>query len=246
MSRFMFAIFALIVSIPHRQLRGSPARNPALRALHTDDAIYILAEWPDATRSDMRDPYIWNAEKKEYERPTTPDDQFALEFPLEGELLINMLPTEGEYVADVWHWKAGRSNLGGWVDGKRHIISQSRLEGAKQYAMGGHNTVYIARPMDSGRPAYVTTPKPTILKGSPRSANMIAAATTTVVASTKPTIAASPRRPWTTKLIRTVPSETSNVRRRAMMAAAASDSQITAAARKQRRAQLHLLLVAGE
>ncbi len=150
---------ALTVTIREALGSGGPT-EVVLRALHTDDALYVLAQWPDATRSDMRDPYIWNAGKEEYERPTTPDDQFALEFPLEGELLISMLPTKGAYTADVWHWKAGRSNLGGWVDDKRHIISQDRLDGAKEYSMGGHNTVYVARPMDEGRASYKTKPKP--------------------------------------------------------------------------------------
>lgn len=136
-----------------------------LRALHTDEALYILAQWPDTTRSDMRDPYIWNAAKNEYERPTTPDDQFAIEFPIEGDLLQSMLPSEGSYTADVWHWKAGRSNLGGWVDDKRHIISQQRIDGAKQYSLGGHNSVYVARPMDGGTAAYKTTPKPSSYQG---------------------------------------------------------------------------------
>ncbi len=154
----------LTVTIREALGSGDPMQV-VLRALHTNDSLYVLAEWPDSTRSDMRDPYIWNDEKKEYERPTTPDDQFALEFPLEGDLLISMLPTEGGYTADVWHWKAGRSNLGGWVDDKRHIISQRRLEGAKQYAMGGHNTVYVARPMDEGQPSYTTKPKPAAYAG---------------------------------------------------------------------------------
>lgn len=155
---------ALTVTIREALGSGSPT-EVVLRALHTNDALYVLAQWPDSTRSDMRDPYIWNAEREEYERPTTPDDQFALEFPLEGDLLISMLPTEGAYTADVWHWKAGRSNLGGWVDDKRHIISQRRLEGAKEYSMGGHNTVYVARPMDDGQASYKTKPKPAAYGG---------------------------------------------------------------------------------
>lgn len=143
---------------------GSPI-VVVLRALHTDDALYVLAQWPDATESNQRDPYIWNAEAREYERPTRPDDQFALEFPLEGEFLLSMLPTKGAYTADVWHWKAGRSNLGGWVDDKRHIISQERLDGAKQYSMGGHNKVFVARPMDEGQASYKVKPKPVAFEG---------------------------------------------------------------------------------
>lgn len=40
---------------------GDHGRPVILRALHTDDSVFIAAEWEDATRSDMRDPYIWNA-----------------------------------------------------------------------------------------------------------------------------------------------------------------------------------------
>lgn len=144
---------------------GTEPKDVVLRALHTDDALYVLAIWPDTTRSDMRDPYIWNADTKEYDRPTTPDDQFALEFPLSGEFQLNMLPPEGAYAADVWHWKAGRSNLGGWVDDKRHEISQQPIEGAEEYQLGGHKTVYVYRPMDEGRAAYKRIPKPTAYQG---------------------------------------------------------------------------------
>ena len=49
-----------------REALGSGDPMPViLRALHTNDALYVLAKWPDTTRSDMRDPYIWNDEKKE-------------------------------------------------------------------------------------------------------------------------------------------------------------------------------------
>ncbi len=155
---------ALTVTI--REAIGGGAPNDViLRALHTDDSLYVLAQWQDKTRSDMRDPYIWHEGTNQYERPTLPDDQFAIEFPLEGDFLISMLPEEGAYTADVWHWKAGRSNLGGWVDDKRHIISKDPIEGAMKYSMGGHNTVYISRPMDEGQAAYRSKPIPIAYTG---------------------------------------------------------------------------------
>lgn len=141
-------------------LGGSPSRHVILRALYTDDMLYVLAQWPDTTRSDMRDPYVWNPQKKQYERPTKPDDQFALEFPIEGNFEINMLTTSSGYVADVWHWKAGRSNPGGWVDDKRHIIGVTPGVKSREYQLGGHGTVYIARPTDHGDSSYTVKPKP--------------------------------------------------------------------------------------
>jgi hypothetical protein len=144
---------------------GHDPRDVVLRALYTDDRIYVLAQWPDATRSDMRDPYIWNAASNSYDRPSKPDDQFALEFPLRGDFDVSMLPDSSEYIADVWHWKAGRGNPVGWADDKRHVISQRPTDQARSYSMGGHKTVYIARLADDGSPSYRVKPAPRTFEG---------------------------------------------------------------------------------
>lgn len=141
-------------------LGGTAPISVTLRAMYTEDSLHILATWPDRTPSTMRDPYVWNATTRSYDRPTKPDDQFALEFPLSGDFQINMLNTKNEFIADVWHWKAGRGNPVGWVDDKRHIITQKPTEDTKEYSLGGHAKVYIARPMDEGSPSYVVKPKP--------------------------------------------------------------------------------------
>ena len=144
---------------------GHNPKSVILRALHTDDTLYVLAHWPDATRSDMRDPYVWNANQKNYERPSKPDDQFALEFPIKGDFHVNMLAMSRDYTADVWHWKAGRGNPVGWVDDKRHIISQKQVPEAREYSMGGRGKVYIARLMDGGTSSYTLKPQPTTFQG---------------------------------------------------------------------------------
>lgn len=141
-------------------LGGGAPVEVELRALHTDDSLFVLARWPDATASEQRDPYVWSAATNAYERPTLADDQFALQFPLEGPFTLNMLATDVDFSTDVWHWKAGRSNLDGWVDDKRHIIAREPVDGAVPYQMGGHAVVYVARPMDAGTPSYVALPVP--------------------------------------------------------------------------------------
>ena len=145
---------------------GDNPTEVVLRAIHTDDTFYVLAQWPDNTKSDMRDPYIWNTEKKDYERPSKPDDQFALEFPMTGHFDIRMITLVHEYIADVWHWKAGRGNPVGWVDDKRHIISQKPIQSGVEYSMGGHGNVYIARLMDEGTSSYSLKPKPSSFEGN--------------------------------------------------------------------------------
>lgn len=144
---------------------GTGPIDVTLRALHTEDAFFVLAEWPDATESAMRDPYIWDEETHAYERPTRPDDQFALEFPISGEFEVSMLSTGPGYIADVWHWKAGRGNPVGWVDDKRHIIAPTPLVGALEYSLGGRGTIYIARVMDEGTSAYDVRATPASFEG---------------------------------------------------------------------------------
>jgi hypothetical protein len=144
---------------------GDHARPVILRALHTDDAIFIAAEWEDATKSDMRDPYIWNAGQKRYDRPSRPDDQFAIEFPLSGDFAISMLTVEREYKADVWHWKAGRGNPIGWVDDKYHVISQSPVPNGKEHKLHSGRRVFIARAQDAGKSPYAQKPEPVAFAG---------------------------------------------------------------------------------
>jgi hypothetical protein len=141
-------------------LGGDHPKPVTLRALHTDDTIYILAEWPDATRSNMRDPYVWNAAAGKYDRPSRPDDQFAIEFPIRGDFGISMLTVTREYTTDVWHWKAGRGNPIGWVDDKYHVISQKPVPEAKQHALHGGRSVYIARRQDAVASPYRLKPEP--------------------------------------------------------------------------------------
>ncbi|OHB82001.1 MAG: hypothetical protein A2W31_05270 [Planctomycetes bacterium RBG_16_64_10] len=160
-----------------KAMGGHKSRPVVLRALYTSDALYVLAQWPDATRSDMRDPHVWNPTSRTYERPTKPDDQFALEFPIKGDFDISMLPVGRGYTADVWHWKAGRGNPVGWVDDKWHVISPTPLSQAQElakkgsgnnyqeYVLGKHAKVYIARLMDSGTPSYRAVPLPNAFQG---------------------------------------------------------------------------------
>lgn len=151
------------VTVAVREAMGGDRPKPVvLRALHTDDSLYVLAQWPDATRSDMRDPFIWNRDKKAYDRPSKPDDQFALEFPMTKEFAISMLTVTASFKADVWHWKAGRGNPIGWVDDKYHRISQTPIDHPKaaKHEIHGGRTVYILRAQDAGKSPYKAREKP--------------------------------------------------------------------------------------
>lgn len=151
-----------------REAMGGDHPKPVvLRAVHTHDSFYLLANWPDATRSDQRDPFIWNKEKQTYDRPSKPDDQFALQFPMTEDFAISMLTVTRAYKSDVWHWKAGRGNPIGWVDDKYHIISQTPMDHPKAVKHDIHSgrSVYILRAQDAGKSPYMAKDKPMRYQG---------------------------------------------------------------------------------
>jgi len=146
---------------------GDHPRPVVLRAIHTSDSFFLLARWPDATRSDMRDPFVWNKEKQAYDRPSGPDDQFAIQFPMTEDFAISMLTVMHSFRSDVWHWKAGRGNPIGWVDDKVHVISQTPIDDPKavKHDIYGGRTVYILRAQDAGTSPYKPKDRPAQYEG---------------------------------------------------------------------------------
>ncbi len=100
---------AIVVQV-REALGGDHPKQAVLRPIPMDDFIFIAAQWADSTRSDMRDPHVWNPAERRSDRPSRPDDQFAMESPMKGDFAISLLATEHVYTADVWHWQAGRGN----------------------------------------------------------------------------------------------------------------------------------------
>ena len=59
-----------------------------------------------------------------------------------------------EYKADIWHWKAYRSQTAGIAHDKMHIISYAKIPKAKEHPGRNGKTLWIARPSDKGGKIY--------------------------------------------------------------------------------------------
>ncbi len=148
-----------ITVLVHEAVGGDQPHAVVLRALYTDDAFYMAAEWADDSLSALRKPYVWNAETKTYNKTKRADDQFALQLPISGELTVSMLAPR-TYHADAWHWKAGRGNGIGYADDKSHHISTTELKRGTKYDLPDGRAVWIWRPGDAGQSAVEGIPAP--------------------------------------------------------------------------------------
>lgn len=125
----------------------------SLKAAVNGDKIYFLAQWPDSTHDATHKTLHWNAEKDGYEEGKDSEDRLALNFPMSGDFNFCML-NGTEFKADVWHWKAYRSQQAGIFHDKTHVMSFTQLPKAKKHVAHNGKEIWILRPSDQGDKLY--------------------------------------------------------------------------------------------
>lgn len=92
------------------------AEKAWLKALYTDDEVFIRVRWADATEDRLHHPWIWDAEQGNYVAGPQTEDSVLLSFEAGCEWTPSLL---GGYMYDFdgWQWMAARSDpLGQAVD----------------------------------------------------------------------------------------------------------------------------------
>ena len=124
-----------------------------LRAAIRNDTLYVLARWQDKTKSVLHKPYQWRDDTQEYRRTGQLEDRLALSFAISGNFTHNKLDGS-TFTADVWHWKANRSNPLGIAHDKMWEVTPNKPEEKAKKYQTETGQVYIRRPSDSGARLY--------------------------------------------------------------------------------------------
>jgi hypothetical protein len=152
----------LLVTLHNAQLREDTLPLK-LRAVHDGQSLSILAEWPDRTPIDPYErSWILPAEADHYFLREFPPDTFSLKFALSGaDAACMMTGKEGDY--DLWHWRAGWSNIAGYADDSRMLIRRTPPEAGDYKTYGGvvqGGPIYIQIVPDEGDPPYELAERP--------------------------------------------------------------------------------------
>lgn len=129
------------------------AEEVEIRAAIHGDRIYMLAVWSDTTADTLHKPHRWNETTFSYEKADEHEDRFALSLPIEGEFSANKIGGNA-FIADVWHWKAHRSNPIGLAHDKIWQVSRTPFEGSRAFPDGSGGTVHLQRRSDAGDRLY--------------------------------------------------------------------------------------------
>jgi DMSO reductase family type II enzyme heme b subunit len=124
-----------------------------LKAVVRGDTIYMLAVWQDPTENILHKPYRWDEASAGYKKSKQMEDRFAVSFRMSGDFSHDKMGGS-EFTADVWHWKASRSNPVGIAHDKMWKVSLTPFEKSKEWNTPEGRTIYLARSSDAGDRLY--------------------------------------------------------------------------------------------
>jgi hypothetical protein len=119
------------------------------------EEVFFYAQWADLTESAQHKPFVWNDTQQKYVEGDQREDRFALEFRMAGDYSTDWFSGQS-FTADMWHWKAARTNPLGSASDQRTIISRDKLLRAYEGVARDGKPLYLWRPWDAGDMLYTT------------------------------------------------------------------------------------------
>jgi hypothetical protein len=81
----------------------------SVKAIYTEDEVYIRVRWKDSTEDRVHRPWVWDSENEQYITGPQVEDSVMLSFEAGCEWNPSLL-SGYVYDFDGWHWKAARSD----------------------------------------------------------------------------------------------------------------------------------------
>ena len=134
----------------------SSQRTITIAAVHTSEKIFFLVTYPDSAPSVTHKSFAWDEKADIYKPYNDREDMFVFKWSTEGPDVDLRLRGGQPHHADIWFWKACRTNPAGYADDKFHIYSTKKQnEGDTEiFPRPGRSAMYLIRRGDSGRSAY--------------------------------------------------------------------------------------------
>ena len=125
-----------------------------LQAVYTDEDLFVKVRFPDATENREHKTLVWSSELELYRTGVKREDSFVLKWSMEPVAVDLSLQSQKPYRADIWYWKAFRTDTMGYADDKQHIYYTHETEHSQQIILPSGKRMFLDRPSDSGKSTY--------------------------------------------------------------------------------------------
>ena len=127
-----------------------------IKSVHTKDSIYFQVMFPDKTEGRTHKTMVWAPEQERYRTDVDREDTFVFKWSMEPNSVDLSVAADNSYNADIWFWKANRTDPTGYADDKMHRYSAMPNPDSKTVLSKLGMRFYLTRPGDSGKAAYKT------------------------------------------------------------------------------------------
>lgn len=129
----------------------SSGQKILLRSVYTDDQVFFLVMFPDAAENFLHKPWVWNAAGQKYESGPHREDTFVFKWNMMDKDVDLTNFSDDSYRADVWYWKANRTNPAGYADDQIHTLADAPAKGSTELLSKTGKKRYLTRPNDAGK-----------------------------------------------------------------------------------------------
>lgn len=125
-----------------------------LKAVFNDTRIAFLVCFPDGSEDRQHKTMIWDSDRGLYTTGPKREDVFVFKWSMESIDVDLTLSADTPYKADIWYWKAHRTDHAGYADDKTQLYVNDPLPNAKRLVSANGNLFYLVRSGDAGEAAY--------------------------------------------------------------------------------------------
>lgn len=125
-----------------------------IKAVYTATEIFFQVSFPDPNESRTHKSWVWDKGREIYTVGNDREDIFVFKWNMELNPVDLTLRANNAYKADIWYWKACRTDGAGYADDKSHIYSKTEDRNATEIISKSGETMYLLRLGDEGESAY--------------------------------------------------------------------------------------------
>ena len=125
-----------------------------IKTVYTDATIFFLVSFPDKDESRRHRSWAWNKLKEMYEEAQDREDVFVFKWKMDQATKDLSVFSDESYAADIWYWKANRTDPVGFADDKIQRLYSYVTRDTHEHISKSGNKMYIERLGDAGKSAY--------------------------------------------------------------------------------------------
>lgn len=132
----------------------SSQRPITLRSAYGKSEVFFLVTFPEEIPHQTHKTWTWDPKEEVYREGHDREDVFVFKWSMSGNAVDMRLRAPVPHRADIWFWKAHRTDPAGYADDKMQAISAKSSAMARKIQSAKHGTLYFDRWGDEGKPPW--------------------------------------------------------------------------------------------